>query len=108
MKNIDYLIGNENINVKPLRVFSDEVCNFLNELSSIILNSPVSRQYPDLSAVAFWCRRANIDKKKSIIDDYKSRLGRGLCFHIAPSNIPINFAFSFFLAYFLHLLSSCI
>jgi len=96
MKNIDYLIGNENINVKPLKVFSDEVCNFLNELSSVILKSPVSRQYPDLSAVAFWCRKANIDKKKSIIADCQSRLGRGLCFHIAPSNIPINFAFSFF------------
>ena len=96
MKNIDYLIGNENINVKPMPVFSDEVCDFLNELSSVILKSPVSRQYPDLSAVAFWCRRANIDKKKSIIDDCHARLGRGLCFHIAPSNIPINFAFSFF------------
>ena len=96
MKNIDYLIGNENISVKPLPVFSNEVCNFLNELSTIILKSPVSRQYPDLSAVAFWCRKANIDKKKSIIDDCHVRLGWGLCFHIAPSNIPINFAFSFF------------
>lgn len=96
MKNIDYLIGNENINVKPLQVFSAEACSFLNELSSAILKSPAARQYPDLSAVAFWCRKANIDKKKSIVNDYNSRLGRGLCFHIAPSNIPINFAFSFF------------
>lgn len=96
MKNIDYLIGNENINVRPLQVFSAEACSFLNELSSVILKSPVARQYPDLSAVAFWCRKANIDKKKSIVNDYNSRLGRGLCFHIAPSNIPINFAFSFF------------
>ena len=96
MKNIDYLIGSENINVRPLLVFSDEACSFLNEMSSTILRSPVSRQYPDLTAVAFWCRKANIDKKKNIIDDHNSRLGRGLCFHIAPSNIPINFAFSFF------------
>ena len=96
MKNIEYLIGNENINVKPLPVFSAEACGFLNELSSVILKSPASRQYPDLSAVAFWCRKANIDKKKSIVNDYSCRLGRGLCFHIAPSNIPVNFAFSFF------------
>ena len=96
MKNIDYLIGSENIKVRPLQVFSPEACSFLNELSSTILKSPVSRQYPDLTAVAFWCRKANIDKKKSIVNDYDSRLGRGLCFHIAPSNIPINFAFSFF------------
>ena len=83
MKNIDYLIGNENINIRPLQVFSSDVCGFLNELSSTILKSPVSRQYPDLSAVAFWCRKANIDKKKSIVNDYNCRLGRGLCFHIA-------------------------
>ena len=96
MKNIDYLIGNENINVRPLQVFSAEACGFLNELSSVILKSPAARQYPDLSAVAFWCRKANIDKKKGVVGDYNKRLGRGLCFHIAPSNIPINFAFSFF------------
>ena len=96
MRNIDYLIGNENINVRPLQVFSAEACSFLNELSSAILKSTAARQYPDLSAVAFWCRKANIDKKKSIVNNYNSRLGRGLCFHIAPSNIPINFAFSFF------------
>ena len=96
MKNIDYLIGSENIIVQPLQVFSDEACGFLQELSSVILKSPIARQYPDLSAVAFWCRKANIDKKKNIIDNCQNRLGRGLCFHIAPSNIPINFAFSFF------------
>lgn len=96
MKNIDYLIGNEKINARPLQVFSAEACGFLAELSSIILKSPAARQFPDLSAVAFWCRKANIDKKKSIVNDYSNRLGRGLCFHIAPSNIPISFAFSFF------------
>jgi hypothetical protein len=96
MRNIEYLIGNENICTRPLPVFSTEVCGFLQELSSEILKSPSTRQYPDLSAAAFWCRKANIDKKKSIISDYQNRLGRGLCFHITPSNIPINFVFSFF------------
>ena len=96
MKNIEYLIGNENICTRPLPVFSTGACGFLQELASVILKSTAARQYPDLSAVAFWCRKANIDKKKSIINDYQNRLGRGLCFHIAPSNIPINFAFSFF------------
>ena len=96
MKNVNYLIGNENINAKPLQVYSDEACNFLNELSSEILKSPVCRVYPDLSAVAFWCRRANIQKKKFNAGDIANRLGRGLCFHIAPSNIPVNFAFTYF------------
>ena len=82
MKNVNYLIGNENIISKPLKVYSDEACEFLNEVSSEILKSPISRMYPDLSAVAFWCRKANIAKKKSQAGDMANRLGRGLCFHI--------------------------
>ena len=96
MKNVNFLAGNENINTTPLVPYSDEVCGFLNSLSSEILKSPVSRTYPDLTAVAFWCRRANIQKKKEEFGSTKNRLGRGLCFHIAPSNIPVNFAFSYF------------
>ena len=96
MKDINYLIGNKDICIQPLQVFSDEACGFLQDLSSIILKSPIARQYPDLSAVAFWCRKANINKKRNTVDNCQSRLGRGLCFHIAPSNIPVNFAFSFF------------
>ena len=46
-------------------------------------------------AFAFWCRESNLKnlKKKYCVDG--SRKGRGLTFHIAPSNVPINFAFSF-------------
>ena len=96
MKNVNYLIGSENIATTPLAPYDKEACEFLNELSSQILKSPAIRTYPDLTAVAFWCRKANINKKKEIFSDTKNRLGRGLCFHIAPSNIPINFAFSYF------------
>ena len=96
MKNVNYLIGSENIVTTPLAPYNEEACEFLNELSSQILKSPAIRTYPDLTAVAFWCRKANINKKKEIFSDTKNRLGRGLCFHIAPSNIPINFAFSYF------------
>lgn len=95
MKNISYIIGNENIDNAPIEPFSNEVCDFLNELSSQLMKSPIIREFTDLSALAFWCRRANIQKLKANYAD-ESRLGRGLCFHIAPSNIPINSIFSFF------------
>ena len=48
-----------------------------------------------MSALAFWCRKANIQKIKETAPVKTNRLGRGLCFHIAPSNIPVNFAFSY-------------
>lgn len=96
MKNVNYVTGNENIKSTPLKVYSDEVCKFLNDLSSELLKSPSVRMYPDLSAVAFWCRKANIQKLKTQFGNCDLKTGRGLCFHIAPSNIPVNFAFSYF------------
>lgn len=94
MKNINYIIGSANIENTPIEPFSIEVCKFLNEISVCLMKSPIIREFTDLSALAFWCRKANIQKLKA---NYASedRLGRGLCFHIAPSNIPINSIFSF-------------
>lgn len=95
MKDVEYLIGNENIINMPLPIFAEETTTFIAELSAEILKSSLARQYPDLSALAFWGRKANLQKIKQEFGDTVSRLGRGLCFHIAPSNIPINFAFSY-------------
>ena len=95
MKNVEFILGNENITNTPLKTFSDETIEFFFELSDSILKSPYSRQFPDLSALAFWCRKGNIKKLKEEYDN-TYRIGRGLCFHIAPSNIPVNFAFSYF------------
>ena len=95
MSGVRYLIGNENILNLPMATLCDEVCDFLNDLSKEILGSQAGRLYPDLSALAFWCRKANIQKIKETAPVKTNRLGRGLCFHIAPSNIPVNFAFSY-------------
>ena len=95
MNDVNFLIGNENILNIPMAPFADEVCDFLNDLSKEILSSSEGRLYPDLSALAFWCRKANIQKIKETAPVKTNRLGRGLCFHIAPSNIPVNFAFSY-------------
>ena len=98
MNGVDFLIGSENVARTPLRVFDEEVCAFIAELSSDLLSSPASRAMPDLAALAFWGRKAGIQKLKQQVGDTSNRLGRGVCFHIAPSNIPINFAFSWLFA----------
>lgn len=95
MKDVEYLIGDENVINTPLPIFAEEIITFIAELSAEILKSPLARQYPDLSALAFWGRKANLQKTKQEFGNTEARLGRGLCFHIAPSNIPINFAFSY-------------
>lgn len=84
----------EDICNKPLVVFDEEVVQFLGDLSAEILKSPLARQYPDLSAFAFYARKANLQKLKEELNLESGRLGRGLCFHVTPANIPVNFAFS--------------
>lgn len=103
MKNVEYLIGNENINRNPLGAYSEEAISFISDLSSRIMKSPMMRAYPDLAALGFWCRKGNILKLKDNCPESSVRLGRGVCFHIAPSNIPMSFAFS----YMFGLLSGC-
>lgn len=96
MKNVNYIIGPENIELKPMMPYSAMACDFLNEISSKLIKSPIIRTYTDLSALAFWSRKGNIQKLKEKFGDNTNRLGRGLCFHIAPSNIPVNSIFSYF------------
>lgn len=103
MKNVEYLVGSENITDAPLQPYSDEAVEFLTLLSKNLMKSPALRAYPDISALAFWCRKSNLQKMKENCPEADKRLGRGLCFHIAPGNIPINFAFS----YMFGLLSGC-
>jgi len=44
----------------------------------------------------FWCTNKKIlEAKKNFSENY-IRLGRGLIFHICPSNVPTNFVYSFF------------
>lgn len=95
MKNVNYILGSEEIDKSPMSVYADEVCAFIAEVSAKLMQSPLVRQYPDLSALAFWGRKKNIEKLKNDFGDRFGWLGRGLCFHIAPSNVPINFAFTY-------------
>ena len=48
---------------------------------------------------AFWCRKGNIAaKKENWSKKEEKRLGRGLVFQVAPSNVPINLAFTYMFA----------
>ncbi len=78
---------------KPL---NDLAIDFLEEFSIELKKSKIVYKYPDLVYLIFWCRRAKIEKLKVNININENRLGRGLIFHICPSNIPTNFIYSFF------------
>lgn len=75
--------------------FSDSVVEFLNALSGALMKDKMSRLYPDAITFAYFCRKANLVKLKAqYVCEDKLRLGRGVLFHIAPSNVPINFGYS--------------
>lgn len=78
---------------KPCPPFSEERKTFLSELANVIIRTEESRKYPDLLAFAFWCSNTSMSKLEARWD-FEFRTGRGVIFHIAPSNVPINFAYS--------------
>lgn len=98
MSGVNYLIGSDAVVNQPLPAYSDEAVAFLSDLSTELLRIPNVRNYPDVVSLAFWCRKANIMRRKEACADAAYRLGRGLAFHVTPGNIPVNFAFSYFFA----------
>lgn len=78
--------------------FADDVIEALNALSAAILKDKRSRLYPDAITFAFFIRKSNLIALKNNCQlstvNCQFRLGRGLIFHIAPSNVPINFGYS--------------
>lgn len=96
MNGINYLIGTEEVSRLPLKPYSEEVCAFAAALSDALLKDAEAKRYPDVMSFAFWCRKANLAvRKKKWEEREEKRLGRGLAFHVAPSNVPINFAFTY-------------
>lgn len=53
-----------------------------------------ARKYPDVFSFAFWCRKGALLSMKADNASRHIRLGRGVVFHVAPSNVPVNFAYS--------------
>jgi Acyl-CoA reductase (LuxC). len=85
----------EMVALKPLQPFSNEVLEFLNNLSVKIMRDKESKAYPDIITFGFFCRKGNLQKLKQTYEGkIWGRIGRGLSFHIAPSNVPINFAYT--------------
>ena len=78
----------------------DVVLNFCHALSADILKDKQARQFPDVVTFGYFCRKANIKtvlRKK--MQNPENRQGWGVVVHISPSNIPVNFAFSFLMGF---------
>lgn len=95
INNIEWLVGSiETLSEKLVVPFDETVIEELDALSKALMKDPASRQYPDVVTFAFFCRRGNLLKLKEQYATSAIRLGWGTVFHIAPSNVPVNFAYS--------------
>jgi hypothetical protein len=80
----------------PLYCFDNNVIDYLNELSKELFKFNEIKVYPDLLTFAFFCRKSNLNNSKlNYLIKSDIKIGRGLAFHVTPSNVPMNFAYSF-------------
>jgi hypothetical protein len=93
-KKLKVIIGNYNLNNDPFEIFDENIVLFLNELSKEIMTNNKCKRFPDLISFGFWCRRSNIISLFKNYNFFKNRFGRGTVFHVTPSNVPTNFAYS--------------
>lgn len=96
---LEFLVGDYNIlenmqKTPALPMFSETAVDFLATLSREILKDKRSRSNIDVMSYAYWIRKASIESTKEKHLDRKNRIGRGVAFHVAPSNVPVNFAVS--------------
>lgn len=101
LKEVTYLVGNDEIvaslnDTCPKHPFDDSVVDFLNTLSKTLMKSREAKAYPDVITLGFWMRKSSVLALKERFEDENSdiKIGRGVAFHIAPSNVPVNYAYS--------------
>lgn len=81
-------------NAKAFKAFDPIILEFLDYLSKKLLTKKY-KDFSDIATFAFFIRKANLSRiKKGYGISLNNLIGRGLSFHIAPSNVPINFAYS--------------
>ena len=98
---VSFLVGNaegveNSTDVSPKQPFDEEVLSFLQDFSKALMQDGEAKRYPDVVTLGFWLRKAALEqlKERFIGAEDMTRVGRGVAFHIAPSNVPVNFAYS--------------
>lgn len=94
-----FLVGNAETvqrlaSTPALPPFSSRVVQFLDDVSRRLMGHALVKNYPDVVTFAFWCRRTSIERLREPYGTSANRIGRGVVFHVAPSNVPVNFAYS--------------
>lgn len=100
---MEYLLGNEEILTAMPKIagrepFSAEILAFCGAVSKELMKVPEGKNYPDIITLGFWLRKGSTEalRRRLFLEDGNIHAGRGVVFHVAPSNVPVNFAYSLF------------
>jgi len=87
---------NKKFTINVSEPFNSKVVNFLDDFSNELKKQKKIYNFPDLVYLIFWTNYNKIQELKNKFTNKNISLGRGLIFHICPSNVPTNFIYSFF------------
>ena len=84
--------------------FSERRILFLDCVSKALLHDKEARKYPDVITFAFWIRKAHMELERAKYCNFHrcetiKVIGQGTVFHVAPSNVAVNFAYSFVVSF---------
>ena len=95
-KTLYQITKNKRFNINVSEPFNDQSIDFLSDFSKELKKEKKIYKFPDLIYLVFWSSYKKIGEVKKKFLSSNIRLGRGLIFHICPSNVPTNFIYSFF------------
>jgi len=78
-----------------LQVGDPLIVEFLSSLSKEILSNKKCREHSDVITFGYFCRKNAIKRALEDRGNISNWFGWGKAVHISPSNVPVNFAFSF-------------
>ncbi|MCR5225700.1 MAG: hypothetical protein K6E27_00610 [Eubacterium sp.] len=102
LSGVSFLVGSAEelsslSDVEPLVPFSEKIFEFTEAVSKNLLSARENKAFSDVVTLGFWLRKASLMQyKKRYEDRIEGRTGRGALMHIAPSNVPVNYAYSLF------------
>ena len=95
LSGVSFLIGNTEMvkrmqELPAMEPFTEILLDMLNGVARLLITDHEAKQYPDVITFAFWIRKASTVRLKERFykEDGNLHLGRGVVFHIAPSNVP--------------------
>jgi hypothetical protein len=99
----DVIMSELSTRQRDLSAFHPDVVNFVGDLSRSLRRHPETQAHPALGALAYWFRPSNIERLRIDYDRLdadadRTRVPRGVAFHIPPTNVATLFVYSWLLS----------